>query len=182
MQASFPSKSNDTLLVGNLRFGQLIDNYVSTPPYLHDDITWCIQSAQEVPRWLMIFLTFSDFEVLLIPIITCLCVSTVAWLHSAFDGTNLSYFQVAIMAFTIAIAYPTEYMPVEIVGKLWLFFGSLISVALNVIYLSVNTSFISVPLKYPQVRTIDGLMKREFTLFGTADTLDSLRYLKKVRN
>lgn len=172
---------NEVILLGGLQFGQSMKHYKSTQPYLSDDITWCVQAAQPVPMWLMIFFTFSQFYVLLVPLSAFFFLAAISWIYAGLDGSRMDFYSNMFFMFTVVIGFPVYPEPIDTIGKVFLFLSNFFGMILNVIFLSIHTSFLSVPLRFHQVHSVGDLIEQKFNLLGTNESLLSLLDSQKVR-
>lgn len=157
-----------------------MDNFTFTAPYMNDDVTWCVQRSLGVPRWLLIFLTFQDYVALFMPLITFILLTVVLWVYSCVEGTDHDLISCIVICFGVTLALPIYYRPALMATKAGFAWLSLMAVVVSVIFLSVNTSYISVPLRYRQVHSVRDLIANEFALEGTHDTLSNLRNLNEA--
>lgn len=168
----WPTRSD--IIIGGLRYGKISENYISTIPYLSDDLTWCVQTAQPVPRGLTIFRAFKNFNMIFGLLACFFLISLLIYFMSGFDGSHLDAVKSMVIVFQVtlcsAIAFKTE----SIVGNLVFVLCHLSNVVLSNIYLCKLTSFITIPLLYYQVRHYHEIINNNFQLTGSNSSLQYL--------
>lgn len=172
--------TSSDIVIGGLRHGQSYPGYIFTPPYLSDELTWCIRAAHKAPGWLMIFLQYDGVWAFMIPFFVFLITTAIFFFYAAIEGTHHDFIQCGILTFCIALAMPASYRPALNTTKCFFCFGQIGAAMYSIMFLSVFTSFVSVPLKHRQIKTVKELIDHDFQLIGSEAVLESLRDMQKV--
>lgn len=177
------SSSQYDIIIGGLQYmNESKARYVFATPYYRDDLTWCVRAALRVPGWLVLILTFHDWQTFLLTVITFFIIIYLWYIYSAFDGTNLDIWKIGLMVYNIILAMSCTFKPKNSYEKYMFYVGSWEASVLIIIFSSISTSYIAVPLRFNQVRTTQQLIEKDFQLCGALNAFHELHYDGQVKN
>lgn len=155
--------------------------FISSVPYLQDDIAWCVSSAKPVPRWRAVFLFVKDYKVYVCGAILAICALIVVYFFLSLDKQPMNVWTCGLICFATVIGMSA---PVQARTSIVRFFHGCILMGTTVIYTTIIafcTMFASNIIFLKQINTINELIDAQFNLTGDASVLGHLTNRNLVR-
>lgn len=170
----FLLSSEYDIIVGGLSYTAESSSllYDFATPYSRDDLTWCVRAAEHVPGWLILLLTFHDWQTFFLTFVTYFVIVYLWYVYSAVDGTNYDIWRIGLWTYKIILAMSVPFKPRTSLIKWFFYSGSWGSGVLIIIFGSINSSYITVPLRFNQIQTRQEIIDHNIQLCGAIDAVN----------
>lgn len=152
-----------------------LKTFIKTASYIQDDLTWCVQRANAVPRWMNVFFIPKDFLIYIIGAIAFIFVILGAYLLTTFEDRAYDFILISFMSIQVVLGLATVLDP-----KKWMFrllFTKFMFIAFWIVQIfnAYWMTYVSRVLYEKQIDTIDELIHENFHLAGDKYVLNQLK-------
>lgn len=170
------------ILIGGLESNIAIKLFKPTKPYIRNELTWCVKSAEQYPAWLNFFTVINDIRFIIAASSTFYAVVILLYALSITEGTYIDFHVAKLITFAILLNVPTYYRPKRRIIQVIFLVAVFSSLWLNTTIFSFYTYLTTVPKYKMQIDTLKEIVDEDFRFVGEASTLAILQEGKMVRS
>lgn len=154
------------------------EHYITSRPYYHDKITWCVQKQQPIKRWKSFFRTCTDPLVLVLFPLTMIFVVFFSYFMQQFEDMKPKWdcFRIAFAGLRAVFGLGVGHNPYTTPYRIYFISSILIHTVTTTLIVSFVLKAINDPRLEHQVATINEIIDTEsaFELVGNRFALQQL--------
>lgn len=155
------------LIIGGIHSNMLNSTkFVTSSPYMQDDLTWCVKRAKAIPRWKNIYYIPQDVETYVIGFIVYTLSIVSIYLLTAFEDKPLDFTLCNVYSIGCLAGFGYAYTPKKAATRFIVSIFFMSTFWMTQIYLSYLITYLRITLYENQIGTLGEITRKNFHLAG----------------
>lgn len=171
------------MIIGGIRSDSFNSTkFVASPPYMQDDLTWCVRRANEIPRWMNVYYIPKDFATYAAGFSLHIMTILLAYLLSTYEENSADLIFYAVSSVAILTQFNQSYTPRKPMNRIIFMLCVISTFWLTQIFNAYYFRYIRTTLYEIQICTLDDIRDNQFSFAGDSDVYNHLITGNAVRH